>query len=666
MSEQKYYTVGVNAPEVWEYVHSILTQDGSLEDNIPPRSIECVDEKEHSPTRAVYLMTDEEAAQISNHPDISFVDLDKSQYPDLYPPDPEGIQAAPNRYSAAVKNYRQLQGGISPPTVATSAELNRAGFQIYRSAQYANPWQGQPTNTVLNSAIPVPNNNTGKHIDVIVGDDGCWFGHVEFDNSTGNGPIDYIGGNPLPGDGTCDLLDVVLEGPYYIDPAWFNASPGTRLTTRWDGTTVPVESVAKTWWSDSSQRSAQFALAGTVIIPATYTRLNCNGTNTAVSVDGRHGTPCCGQAYGRTYGWAYNANKWFIDAYGNNGFGLNVDLYFDVMKIFHINKPVNPLYGTQDPTISSNSWGFRATIPATGTYYFRQGVTGTGGVAYTTKPAFLASLGTAGDLSRAKGEMIVNNLTTAGDELVASGVIVVVAAGNSNQQQVSSSNPNFNNYWSTSPATPLTSATHNEFGSTCYNTTSRRGFPQQIGKYTDGEGNVIYPVINIGALDDNFTVAGLERKVNYSDMGDQIDCYTPGDNTLSSAQVPYTTFARFDQRVGGVTSTDTSFNGTSSACPTATGLIATILETNRTWTWQNIRTWLQSLTDQSASTFYQGPDPQTATSSDWADLNSLMGGTRKVLYSDLPEPPPPPPTVETMIFSGSGLTVGGLGLVLTF
>jgi len=628
MSEQKYYTVGVTTPEVWNHVHSILTQDGSLDDNIPSRSIECTDLKDHSPTRAVYLMTDEEAAQISLHPDIKFIDLDKSQYPDLYPPNPDELHCTPNRYTQAVKNYRNLS---SVPGTATSAELNRAGFQLYRLAQYSNPWQGQSASTVLNNAIP--NTNTGKDIDIIVGDDGCWFGHVEFDNSTGNGPVDYIGGNPLPGNGTCDLLDVVLEGPYYIDPAWFNANPGARLTTRWDGTIVPVESVARSWWTDSSQRSAQFASAGTVAVPAYYTRANCNGTGTSNSAEGDHGTPCCGQTYGRTYGWAYNANKWFIDAYGSYGFGFNVDLYFDIMKIFHVNKPVNSLYGTRDPTISSNSWGWRASQGTTGYYYFRQGTSGTGGVAYSTKPAFMAYLGSL-DFGRFKGEMVTNSLTEAGDELIASGVIFVAAAGNSNQQQAGSSNANFNNYWASAASTPLTSATHSEFGSTCYNTTSRRGFPQQIGKYTSGS-NVVYPVINIGALDDDFTGGGLERKVNYSDMGDQIDCYTPGDNTLSSARTPYTLYNRYDQRVGGLTSYDTSFNGTSSACPTATGLIATALETNRSWTWQNIRTWLQSLTEQSASTFYQGPDPATATTADWADLNSLMGGTRKVAYNNI-------------------------------
>ena len=102
---------------------------------------------------------------------------------------------------------------------------------------------------------------------------------------------------------------------------------------------------------------------------------------------------------------------------------------------------------------------------------------------------------------------------------------------------------------------------------------------------------------------------------------------------------------------------DTRFSGTSSACPTATGLIATALETNRSWTWQNVRTWLQSLPEQSAGTFYQGPDPATATSADWSDLNSLMGGTRRVAYNNIAAP--------VVTISGLGLTISGSGLSIS-
>jgi hypothetical protein len=103
---------------------------------------------------------------------------------------------------------------------------------------------------------------------------------------------------------------------------------------------------------------------------------------------------------------------------------------------------------------------------------------------------------------------------------------------------------------------------------------------------------------------------------------------------------------------------DVAFGGTSSACPTATGLIATVLETNRSWTWQNVRTWLQSLTVQSDSTFYQGPDPATATSSDWTDLNSLMGGTRRIIYNNITGP------LGSFTISGTGLTISGTGFTI--
>jgi hypothetical protein len=79
---------------------------------------------------------------------------------------------------------------------------------------------------------------------------------------------------------------------------------------------------------------------------------------------------------------------------------------------------------------------------------------------------------------------------------------------------------------------------------------------------------------------------------------------------------------------------DTSFGGTSAACPVAAGMIATQMQVNRAWTYENVRNWIQSLTVQSDTTFYQGPDPVGANSADWQDSNSLMGGQRRVIYND--------------------------------
>ena len=69
---------------------------------------------------------------------------------------------------------------------------------------------------------------------------------------------------------------------------------------------------------------------------------------------------------------------------------------------------------------------------------------------------------------------------------------------------------------------------------------NRPGFPQQIGRHTDSNGNVVLnKVINMGALDYQYQSTGHERKVNYSDMGNAIDCYTPADDALGATRGSY-------------------------------------------------------------------------------------------------------------------------------
>ena len=67
----------------------------------------------------------------------------------------------------------------------------------------------------------------------------------------------------------------------------------------------------------------------------------------------------------RHKGWAYNSNKWALNLYGFNA--VEIEVGFDMQKIFHNVKPVNAKYGTQDPTVSSNSWGYRANKAPGGT-----------------------------------------------------------------------------------------------------------------------------------------------------------------------------------------------------------------------------------------------------------------------------------------------------------
>jgi hypothetical protein len=326
-----------------------------------------------------------------------------------------------------------------------------------------------------------------------------------------------------------------------------------------------------------------------------------------------------------------------LDLYGS--YGTGIENGFDIQKIFHQCKPINPAFGSKNPTISSNSWGYRADKSPTATgnvtqYYTHRSTSNT---SYTTETgiAWLSHMGTQGDSGRWKSEMKINSLTTALDELITAGVIFVAASGNSNQKQVESSHPDFNNFITATNGGTLLNSTFSEFGAEVYGTTHRRGFPQQGGMYNDNTGTRIYPVINIGALDDNYKT-GLEAKVGYSDRGNSIDVYAPADGTLA-ANKSYTdegprpdTYPGFTYNSG--VAYDCAFGGTSAACPVSAGFLATVLEHNRDWTWREMKTWIQSLDAQSALDFYLGTESTTTNAANWTDYESLEGGDARVLY----------------------------------
>lgn len=666
---QKYYQLSTFTESQWDELNLELISQGKNLETVPERSVDLIDDHLHSPTRGTYLLTDDEAAQLKKDPRVKFINIDYKRYSEFTPPKDELQATRPElitRYSANVKNYREFEVSNTLPASTDATDGNRTGYQLYRCQQKLDPWvDGALADNAVVSAN-ISQYGTGRHVDVIVADEGCWIGHPEFQNnsvlvSDGITPLEkpngYTGGNLLPGNGTCDVLDVVLDGPYYIDPEWFDADPDNRLTNRWDGTIVPVESVARAWWSSSTQRSSKFANAGTVSVSSSYTRINVSGDNTVrpSGGDGEHGTPCGALTYGRTQGWAYNANKWMIDLYGSYGSGIEQG--FDIQKMFHQLKPVNPLYGTKDPTISSNSWGYRSNKdPGGSTWYYNHRASTN--VAYTSETgiAWLSQMGSPGDGGRWKGEFKLNSLTEALDELIDAGVLFVVAAGNSTQKQVNYGHPDFNNYITTTNGGSLENSSFFDIGIEVYGTTNRRGFPQQGGKHTKPDGSIDYKTINIGALDDDYN-AGLEAKVSYSDRGEGIELYTPADGTLA-ANKSYTnegprpdTYEGFTYN-GGV-AYDCAFGGTSAACPVAAGFLATVIEHNRDWTWADLKNWIASLDIQDPSDFYYGTESTTPTTLNWLDTNSLEGGTPKVLYQA---------PFDARFKSGTRKVTSGLGL----
>jgi hypothetical protein len=189
-------------------------------------------------------------------------------------------------------------------------------------------------------------------------------------------------------------------------------------------------------------------------------------------------------------------------------------------------------------------------------------------------------------------------------------------------------------------------------------------------------GNRTSPVINVGCLDDQYASSTKERKVNYSDMGNNIDLFSPGDGSLAATVGTYgTDIPRFDNtyvsKAGNTswsdgqsgspsTSRDVRFSGTSAACPIAAGLIGTIIEFNRNWSVNDIKTWLSTLNIQDTTNdFYDGAEDTTATSTGHADYNKLQGATARIIYQGGTYSHTTKPITAKDVTLGNGIGISG-------
>lgn len=668
---KKEYVVGCYTPDDWNHIHQVLMEDGTLEDNIPPQSVDCVDDYKHSSLRGRYLLNDAEVAQLRNHERVEYVNINVAEYPGTYAIEPSLLTdiKKENRYDSTVKYFKDHSSNSNSFNSTAATHKDRSTYQQLRLQQKNKFFTND--STVYDQKGE--QYGTGKGVDVIVCDQDAWFGHIEFQNNLG-GPQNYVGGNVLPGNGTCDLLDLILDAPYHLDPDFFNADSANRLTTRWDGTTVPVESFARNWWGNDSTtyRSSKFVSSGnggtatgndnfgTLSISASYTRATCNGSNTAYQTgSGDHGTPCASQAYGRQYGWAYNSNKWYLNLYGTGNQGTEKS--FDIIKVFHQIKPVNQTYGNKNPTITSNSFGYRPLTPSTSGYYWYRNAS-LYGTSYSSKPAFLNNF----YQSSIRAEMRPSSLLTAGVEMIDAGVIMCCSAGNTNQKLVGATHADYNNYINSSDYVGLESTSVSGFGVTWYRTINRQGFPAQSGQQGTGS-NRIYRTICVGALDsaNRLNNTGQEQKAYYSNMGELIDCYAPALDTLAASDNNETTrYSRNDpyytiNSQQSVVSEDKVFGGTSAATPITCGIIATKLEYNRTWTWQDVKNWLSNeVGAQSTSDFYHGTEETSATSSGWTDQDAVHHDEVVVVWDALTGGEPP----ESIKLSGGGLSITGVNI----
>ena len=215
-----HYQLGTHTKEQYDAL------DISLRDPDDPtyvdRAVEQTDDILHSPTRGVFWLSEEEAAELEKDPQIEFIHKDPDRNLEDYPiPPEEEIHAGiidTYRYNAPVKHRNRFISSSDYPSSPDITDLKRCGYQLLRTTRENGPkakrdiWASDNTTTSSN----IKKYGTGKDVDIVCMDNGTWIGHIEFINNrpVGESPTDYIGGNVLPGNGICDVLDLVLDGPY--------------------------------------------------------------------------------------------------------------------------------------------------------------------------------------------------------------------------------------------------------------------------------------------------------------------------------------------------------------------------------------------------------------------------------------------------------------------
>ena len=639
----KKYELKVKTPEDWDEVHDTLCGVSSC-DCFPDREVTCFDDKLHSPTRGTFLLHKSEADRLAQDSCIDWIELDPSENPDEYPKPEHYVK----RWGKEVKVYRDLNGGNQPvSTGATDGELDRTGWQIVRTGIKTN---GDAWGTATLQIPPIDSDAsyslTGNNVDVIIHDSGVLASHPEF----------------LDENGASRVRDIVLDGPYYIDPTYFDSNGYTY--TRWDGRTGITTTSAHSWWQNGANRSAQFSSIGTVNVSSTYTApraigVGSDGTN---EMSSGHGTSSASLVAGKNFGLAFEANIWNMSGIGEPAaMSITIEQNYDLMKLFHLHKPVNSETGRKNPTIVNGSWGYQAAFESTDTvsYSFRGGTgTFTGNAAVTDQVTAMKDglsnqvLGAYKSWSTSSRS---NSTDTAANEMMTEGVIYVAAAGNNNQRLgVGSTDPDRLNYmsdvWfgSTDPRSEFPAGTvpcnHRDWMN-----------PQGIGfnSTTDAE---FHPVICVGAMDEYVESNLTERKADYSNNGPGIDVWAPADETLAAGTngvTNYTDFERYDDS----RFYDNYFNGTSAAAPVACGLLAIYLETNPTATSRETKTWLRDNGSVIAvpSEYLDQYTDDTQTSY-WQGSFNMRDAERRILYN---------PFANDVIPKMDGLSVTGVNFKLS-
>ena len=333
------YIVIVNLPEDWEEVHNYIINENNI-DGIPNRKITCSNTQEFSLRSAVYEMSAEEAELTKTHPKVEDVRLNPDKYYEMS--SPETL-----RYKKVIAFSKpKITAAFDSEDIShTNGKRSNWSHLFVNSSPSSKPFQGSDISDTTKVDRDITYSMTGKNVDSVIIDSGVGYLHPEFKNE----------------DGTYRVKDIFLDGPYKVDPEYFDSN-GYTYTKVVDGITLGVgieTSRAREWWTTSSSRSAAFQSLGTVFLSSLYTlghvATKSSNSNSNQLIDG-HGTACASQIGGKSFGLAFESNLWNIRiALTGAGGYVSSSVALNALAIWHNAKKI--AFDDPDPTLVNNSYG---------------------------------------------------------------------------------------------------------------------------------------------------------------------------------------------------------------------------------------------------------------------------------------------------------------------
>ena len=313
-----------------------------------------------------------------------------------------------------------------------------------------------------------------------------------------------------------------------------------------------------------------------------------------------HGTHVAGTAVGKHYGWAKNARIYSVkvnglEGSGDSGTGIAISDCFDVIKLWHRNKPVDPITGRKRPTIVNMSWGYSTSAATVSSIVYR-------GTTYSDSndPDFSSRThlrDTYGfypyfTSSGYRSPVRITSVDTDVEELIDEGVHVCIAAGNNSFKVDVSGGDDYNNIVFAG------SSSYYHRGSSPYSTEA----------------------FMVGSLSAQSNTA--DNKVGFSTTGPGVDIYAAGHNIRSCtsnvnkfSDAPY---------FGNLSFRQCSISGTSMASPQVCGIGALYLQANPMLTPAELKDMIHK---DSSETLEAG------TLTGYGDTDNAMGGPRRVAVS---------------------------------